>query len=126
SGQLLYGLNDLLLVYEDSIGLLQNGLQFWMQIGNRLEPVFSSGIGWNHLHRPWAPQANDSDQVLERRRLHFFDEFFHQIRFDLENGLSISGSQQLVNFVPIQIESAVYVVQYVPGDSFVVGQLYSV
>src|SRR5450759_3319903 len=90
-------LDDLLLVEDHPKRVLENPLQMWMRIGDRLPPLLSVDVRVNRvaLNRPWPDDRDLDHQIVEAvgpragKRLHL------RAGLDLEHADGVGGAAHL-------------------------------
>ena len=100
--QHLGGLHHLLLVHHDPVGFSQHRLHQRMWVFHRLFPVLAVHEGGDQVHRPWAVQRVQRDQILQTARARLFEHALHASAFKLEHGLRFAVGEQPVSGAIVQ------------------------
>ena len=97
-------LHDLLLVYDDPVGLLEQGLDLRQQVPDRLATVLAVDEVGNHaaLDRPRPIQRVKRAQILQALRLVAAADVPHALGFELEHAAGQAFGQELIGLGIIQ------------------------
>ena len=87
-------LHNLFLIHDDAAGLLQNGLQRLMVVGDLLFPAQASVVGGDVVHRPGAVERDAGDDVLEAPRPHVAQHELHAFALHLKHADRLPPPQQ--------------------------------
>ena len=100
--QHLGGLHHLLLVHHDPVGFGQHRLHQRMRVFHRLFSVLAVHEGGDQVHRPWAVQRVQRDQIFQTARTCLFEHALHASAFKLEHGLRFAVREQPVSGAIVQ------------------------
>ena len=95
-GNLAGNLEHLILVDDDPVGLLQQGLQVGMEIGNLFGAVLRGHEIGNALHRPWPIESHNGDQVRNLVGPQLLETPPHAAGLQLEHGRRLPLGQHVV------------------------------
>ena len=95
AGKVLQNQQHLVLVNNDSVGLVQQILEAGVGVGNRGAPVLGVNEGVNMLHRPRPVQGNHRGDVPQVGGLQLLDVPLHTSTFQLEQVGGLAGREQL-------------------------------
>ncbi len=87
SGEQVRNLHDLFLINDDAVGFLQNAFQLRQSVLNRFAPVlaFDEIIHHAAAERAGTIKRENGDDVLERLRFEFPQQFAHARTFKLKH-----------------------------------------
>ncbi|MNW53614.1 hypothetical protein D3C74_311790 [compost metagenome] len=89
-------LHDLLLIYDNTIRILQKRLQILMRIFHCNLPMLPGNKFWNKFHRTRTIQRQYRNDILEHRWLQIAQHTPHPCRFKLKHTRRFSSAKHLI------------------------------
>ena len=116
AGEIPRDLLHLLLVGDDAVGRLEDGLQLGMGILDRLMTALARTVGWDVRHRPGPIKRHERDDVLEAVGAHVGERPPHPLPFHLEDANGLAAREHLVALGVVERDARELEIDAAPVD----------